>query len=79
MPLCVDEVHNGVAVSHNVVSDSTDPTVARAALRDHLFDTATVEYSVRVLEWWFSDRDNELRIRNGQDIDIWSWTNQRTR
>lgn len=78
MPLFVNEVHNGVQVSHDVISEHTSPARALNNLHDHLVDTATIEYAVKVIEWWFTGRDNELRMPNGQDVDVWEWTGDGT-
>lgn len=64
--------HNGSY--SKIVYAGEDLSEAWFALREELLDTAGLPYSIRVIEWWFTNNSKPLEIANGPgSIDVWSW------
>lgn len=57
-----------------IVYNGEDLQEAWLALREDLINTATVGYSVPVVEWWFTDHSQSLEVihPNGT-VDVWVW------
>lgn len=79
MPLSyVTKGPNGV-VEQELISDSSEATEAVRDLQQDLWTTASIEYSIPVLEWWFTNRHEALTVPNGTDkdnrpyTDTWTW------
>lgn len=65
---------NGVDEDIDVLTESNDSDVAKMALFENLMRTASIGYSVPVVEWWFTGRDQPLVMQNGDgwtDTYIW--------
>lgn len=58
--------------SYELVSDTDDQDQASTKLGTYLGSTATIDYMVKVLEWWYGTNDPEFTISNGPNgHDVW--------
>lgn len=68
--------HHQDLADREIISESADVEQATRDLVSNLIATVSdVAYVARIMEWWFTDRDNPLSLSGGNNIiDTWKWT-----
>ncbi len=56
-----------------VIYAGDDLREAWAILKDYLMNKCSLNYAMKVTEWWFTNNSSVFEILNGPYVDCWKW------